>query len=143
MASRNGIKRAITSPRENTKVSDLDKGFNTKALTIAHKHPTPRDESLDWRCAGHEDPEVFHPTDVATLIEAQSLCLGCPMRQACLALGRDRGECGVWGGVLLEGGKPLAAPRPPGRPKVAPGQVPEQARPAQVTAQLAPAVSAA
>jgi len=37
----------------------------------------------------------------------------------CLALGLERGEWGVWGGVLLENGKPTEKVKLRGRPKKA------------------------
>lgn len=91
--------------------------YETKGVTIAFTAPTPLDPALAWRCADHPDPEIFHPVDDAALVEAQEFCAGCPVRALCLELGRARDEYGVWGGVLLEGGKPLAAVRKPGRPK--------------------------
>lgn len=81
-----------------------------RAYTIAMRFPTPRDESIEWRCAG-EDPQIFQPQDDETLARAQSICAGCPARFLCLNLGLQRREWGVWGGVLLEEGKRLAKPR--------------------------------
>ncbi|CAN5301471.1 MAG: WhiB family transcriptional regulator [Nocardioides sp.] len=86
----------------------------TKGVTVAFAHPTPQAE---WKCADVTDPELFHPTDAASLEEAVRFCADCPARALCLELGRSREEFGVWGGVLLEGGKPLTAVRRPGRPK--------------------------
>lgn len=88
--------------------------LTTHGVTVAYAHPTPR--AVTWRCADHEDPEVFHPADEATLAVAQAVCADCPARNLCLALGEMRAEYGVWGGVLLEGGKPLARVRRRGRP---------------------------
>lgn len=129
MASKNGIKKAITR-RVDTSVSptseDLDKGFKTKALTVAHAHPTPRQPDLGWGCAGHEDPETFQPTSTEALAEAQVECAKCPATALCLSLGAARGEWGVWGGVLLENGKPVDRVRAPGRPKKTPGPVADE-----------------
>lgn len=91
--------------------------FETKGVTIAFTAPTPLAPDLAWRCADHPDPDFFHPVDDAGLAAAQEFCAGCPVRALCLDLGRARDEYGVWGGVLLEGGKPLAAVKKPGRPK--------------------------
>ena len=91
--------------------------FETKGVTIAFTAPTPLDPGLAWACADHPDPELFHPVDDAALTAAQELCAACPVRELCLELGQRRDEFGVWGGVLLESGKPLAAVRKPGRPK--------------------------
>lgn len=115
MASRNGIKQAITSPRED--VAEDDRGYLTAAQTIAHEHPTPREENLDWRCAGYANPEVFTPSTPAAYAEAIALCGGCPMRQVCGDLGQARGEYGVWGGQMLAAGKVRAAPKAAGRPR--------------------------
>ena len=78
-------------------------GFSTKTYELTLKHPTPRTD--EWACVG-EDPELFHPEDLTQLAEAQQVCTDCPMRQTCLELGTARREWGVWGGVLLESGKP-------------------------------------
>lgn len=124
MASKNGIRKAYTAPVERTASKALSKsgealgaGFNTKGLVIAHEHPTPRSDDVGWRCATAPDPDVFHPTDEAALAEAQEFCASCPARDECLALGLARREWGVWGGVLLEAGKPREAPRAAGRPR--------------------------
>ncbi|MBC7277290.1 WhiB family transcriptional regulator [Nocardioides sp.] len=87
-------------------------GFSSKTYELTLKHPTPRTDA--WACVG-EDPELFHPDDLTQLAEAQQVCADCPMRQACLDLGVSRREWGVWGGVLLESGKPREKPRIPGR----------------------------
>jgi hypothetical protein len=90
--------------------------LTTKGVTIAFDHPTPR-EAARWRCVGHEDPDVFDPADDDTLARATSFCGGCTTRAACLDLGVRREEWGVWGGVLLEGGKPIEKVKRRGRPK--------------------------
>ncbi|TQL68165.1 transcription factor WhiB [Nocardioides albertanoniae] len=74
-------------------------------------HPTPRTD--EWACVG-EEPDLFHPDDLAQLAQAQEVCAGCPLRGTCLDLGVARREWGVWGGVLLESGKPREKPRAPG-----------------------------
>jgi WhiB family transcriptional regulator, redox-sensing transcriptional regulator len=45
------------------------------------------------------------------------VCAGCDVRTLCLALGIGRDEWGVWGGVLLENGKPIEKVKLRGRPK--------------------------
>lgn len=105
-----------TLPTSAPRAAKVARDLNTKGLVIAHEHPTPRHETA-WACADTPDPEVFHPTDPATLAYAQTLCAPCPLRETCLELGLARGEWGVWGGVLLEGGVRLDAPRKPGRPR--------------------------
>ena len=39
--------------------------------------------------------------------QAMQLCADCPIRAACLQAGIDGKESGVWGGVLLEFGRPV------------------------------------
>ncbi len=85
----------------------------TKAHQIASQHPTPHDRSLEWACVG-ADPRIFDPDNVIELANAKSYCVACPARLVCLQLGLQRQEWGVWGGVLLEAGKRLNAPRRPG-----------------------------
>lgn len=123
MVSKNGIQKALTAPTSTTAYAD--EGFKTKAYAVAVRHPTPRDAKIEWRCVG-ADPTLFDPETVEQLDAAKSYCGGCPARFLCLNLGLDRGEWGVWGGVLLEGGKRLDAPRQPGRPKKVPDVVVEQ-----------------
>lgn len=59
-----------------------------------------------------EDPQLFDPpshTDDATrLLAALSICQGCPVRDLCLLDGITAHESGVWGGRLLDYGKPRA-----------------------------------
>lgn len=91
--------------------------LGTKGITAAMRHPTPRDQTLAWRCADHPTPEIFQPADEQELAAAKKVCAGCEVKTTCIELGIARQESGVWGGVLLEEGEPLAAPRRPGRPK--------------------------
>lgn len=90
--------------------------FDTKGVTIAFTAPTPHDPKIVWACADHPDPDLFHPTDEATLAAAQAFCADCPVRELCLDLGLRRDEYGVWGGVLLESGKPQSVVPRRGRP---------------------------
>lgn len=64
------------------------------------------------------DPELFFaetPHDVET---AKALCLGCPVREACLAGAlRRREPWGVWGGELFLHGTVIPRKRPRGRPR--------------------------
>lgn len=117
MVSRNGTKKAITATRDDT--APEDRGYVTTAQTIAHEHPTPREDNLGWRCAGHPDPEVFTPTTPDAYEAAVAVCGECPMRAVCGDLGRARGEYGVWGGQMLEAGKVQSAPKRAGRPRKA------------------------
>jgi hypothetical protein len=52
------------------------------------------------------DPELFWPATAADAEQAMAVCAGCPLRGECLDVARQRGEWGVWGGVLLAKGKP-------------------------------------
>jgi hypothetical protein len=88
-------------------------GFDQKVYQAVIDHPTPRISG--WACVG-EDPELFDPVDEEELGWAQSVCDRCPVRKICGELGINRNEWGVWGGTLLEAGKPLATPRRVGRP---------------------------
>lgn len=113
--------RAITAPRQAADAADSI--LNTKGVTVAYDHPTPLAATIPWRCAGHENPEIFDPVDDAALDEARGFCLGCDARGLCLLLGTRRAEWGVWGGVLLEGGKPVENVRRRGRPRKNSGEV--------------------
>ncbi len=96
----------------------IDALLSTKGVTVAYRHPTPRAATVAWACAGYANPEVFDPADEHALAEAQAVCGDCAVRLLCLDLGLAREEWGVWGGVLLEGGKPIEKVRQRGRPKV-------------------------
>ena len=95
------------------KVEDM---LDTQGVTVAYAYPTPNVVTSAWSCSDY-DPDVFDPTDADALAEAQAICAGCDVRKLCLALGTSRGEWGVWGGVLLEGGKPIDKVKQRGRPK--------------------------
>lgn len=64
------------------------------------------------------DPDVFFADDPAEVEYAKTLCVGCPMQQACLEGALTRREaCGVWGGELIINGKVVAHKRGRGRPR--------------------------
>lgn len=64
------------------------------------------------------DPDVFFAESPADVEEAKSLCLDCPVREACLAGALQRREpWGVWGGELFVQGVVMARKRPRGRPR--------------------------
>lgn len=64
------------------------------------------------------DPEVFFAESPADVEYAKSLCLTCPVREACLAGAKDRREpWGVWGGELFIQGVVVPRKRPRGRPR--------------------------
>lgn len=94
----------------------IENVLDTKGVTVAYAHPTPKYAASAPSCAGY-DPDMFDPTDEATLAEARAVCAGCGVQALCLALGVSRGEWGVWGGLLLDGGKPIDKVKTPGRPK--------------------------
>lgn len=91
--------------------------LDTKGVTIAFTFPTPDLGPVVWSCADYDDPDVFDPTDQDALDQALAVCGSCAVRDLCLELGVNRDEWGVWGGVLLENGKPLEKVRQPGRPR--------------------------
>lgn len=113
MEKRNGRMRAETVATPKDEVAD--RILTTQGVTVAYAHPTPR--HVPWRCADHEDPELFDPVDETALAEARAFCGGCEVSGLCLRLGTSRAEWGVWGGVLLEGGKAVDKVRQRGRPK--------------------------
>lgn len=64
------------------------------------------------------DPELFFAESPADVELAKSLCVGCPVRRACLAGALERREpWGVWGGELLVAGVVVPRKRPRGRPR--------------------------
>lgn len=67
-------------------------------------------------CRVH-DPDLWFAESSVLLERAKELCLGCPIRVACLegALAR-REPWGVWGGHIVESGTVLAFKRGRGRP---------------------------
>ncbi len=95
----------------------IDEILDTKGVTVAYGHPTPRMPAYDWSCVGYDNPAVFDPADDADLAEARSVCGTCEVQALCLTLGINRDEWGVWGGVLLEGGTPIEKVKTRGRPK--------------------------
>ncbi len=64
------------------------------------------------------DPELWFAESPADVEDAKSLCLPCPLREACLAGALERREpWGVWGGQLLVAGVVVPRKRPRGRPR--------------------------
>ena len=98
----------------------IDEFLDTKGVTVAFGHPTPRRAAYDWGCVDYDNPGVFDPADDDDLAEALSVCASCEVQDLCLALGTNRDEWGVWGGVLLEQGKPIEKVKARGRPKRSP-----------------------
>lgn len=62
----------------------------------ADRHP-----AAEWRwqarCAEYERKDIWYSTDLGDIALAQSVCMDCPVRHACLLDGLDD-EHGVWGG---------------------------------------------
>jgi WhiB family redox-sensing transcriptional regulator len=65
------------------------------------------------------DPELYFSEDEMQVLEAKSLCGGCPVRTQCLEGALSRQEpAGVWGGELFEDGRIIAKKRKAGRPSL-------------------------
>ncbi|MFM6851990.1 MAG: WhiB family transcriptional regulator [Terrabacter sp.] len=79
-------------------------GIEPWIFRAATEHPFEPGDAVP-RCAT-ADPELFWPATEADVEAAQSVCRGCPLAEACLAVGRARQEWGVWGGQLLAKGRP-------------------------------------
>lgn len=72
----------------------------------------------DWTAAACRtaEPRFFDPATApeskpsraARVAAAQAVCARCPIKQACLQVALQRGDSGVWGGVLLDLGAPFA-----------------------------------
>ena len=91
-----------------------------EVTVMNHLHsvvPVPSGAVEQTPCATH-DPELFfaeRPDDVEA---AKSLCVPCPLREACLAGALERREpWGVWGGQLVLAGVVVPRKRPRGRPR--------------------------
>ena len=75
----------------------------------------PRDE-LTLPCHQAGDADLWFADSPVDLEKAKALCLGCPVKAACLAGAQRRGEpWGVWGGEIFERGEVIARKRPRGR----------------------------
>ena len=75
------------------------------------------------------DAELFFAESPSDVEAAKVVCLGCPIRQDCLAGALARREpWGVWGGELFIAGVVVARKRPRGRPRKYP--LPEPFAPA-------------
>lgn len=67
-----------------------------------------------------EDPDLWFAESPQSVEDAKSLCVPCPLREACLAGALDRREpWGVWGGQLVVHGVVVPRKRPRGRPRKA------------------------
>ncbi|MGI8535679.1 MAG: WhiB family transcriptional regulator [Mycobacteriales bacterium] len=64
------------------------------------------------------DPDLWFAESPQSVEDAKSLCVPCPLREACLAGALDRREpWGVWGGQLVVHGVVVPRKRPRGRPR--------------------------
>ncbi|HMA46072.1 MAG TPA: WhiB family transcriptional regulator, partial [Frankiaceae bacterium] len=74
-------------------------------------------EGLDLPCWA-EDPDLFFAEAPADVEAAKAVCVGCPVRLACLSGALARREpWGVWGGELVVTGTVVPRKRPRGRPR--------------------------
>lgn len=79
----------------------------------------PRD-GVTLPCHEAGDADLWFADSPVDLEKAKALCVGCPVRAACLAGAQRRGEpWGVWGGEIFERGAVIARKRPRGRPSKA------------------------
>ena len=70
-------------------------------------------------CRSH-DPDLWFAESPAELERAKQLCVGCPIKAACLDSALTRQEpWGVWGGEIFEHGVVIPRKRPRGRPSKA------------------------
>ena len=73
---------------------------------------------VDLPCHSTTDPDLFFAERPDDLERAKALCVGCPVRLACLAAALERAEpWGVWGGEIFDQGVVIARKRPRGRPR--------------------------
>ncbi len=64
------------------------------------------------------DAELWFAESPADVEAAKALCVGCPVKDQCLAGALERREpWGVWGGQLLVAGVVVPRKRPRGRPR--------------------------
>ena len=94
----------------------MAKILTSHGVNVAYAFPLLSMPAQEWACAG-TDPDLFFPKNDQVLDQAQAVCQTCPLVESCLAQAIARAESGVWGGVLLDTGKPLASVPTRGRPK--------------------------
>ena len=79
-------------------------GLEPWIFRAATEHPfEPGDAVPRCACAAATSASVAGQNSSGS---AQAVCGGCPLAEACLAVGRERLEWGVWGGQLLAKGRP-------------------------------------
>lgn len=84
-------------------------------MTAIHAEPESQEIHYDWRhfaACLDASPDLFYPDGAtgpsatgvirAQVIAAKEVCLGCPVREACLAWAMDHKEQGIWGGLTEE-----------------------------------------
>lgn len=78
-------------------------------------HPIPgfANPANDTRaiCAGTPSPEAWFPDPTDDYSTASAECAACPIAESCADWAMVHKQSGLWGGVLLERGKPVGAPR--------------------------------
>jgi WhiB family redox-sensing transcriptional regulator len=103
---------------------------------LAHLLDTAQAGSAVLPCRTH-DADLWFAESPAELERAKQLCVGCPIKLACLDSALSRQEpWGVWGGEIFEHGTVIPRKRPRGRPSKAALEADraERERAAQVTA---------
>lgn len=69
-------------------------------------------------CVGSDADDIFFSEDIHDQRAAQAICMGCPVRIACLESAlAEEAEFGVWGGVIFWDGTAWLARRGRGRPR--------------------------
>jgi WhiB family transcriptional regulator, redox-sensing transcriptional regulator len=80
------------------------------------------------RCTEEGSHHLFFSEKPSELAEAQLICGGCPVRDACLQIAlQENLEWGVWGGVIFWDGQPYYRRRGRGRPRHADADLPVEA----------------
>lgn len=93
-----------------------------RALTLAALFGAPTDGLWEKAaCRGHRDPDLWFPATDAEYDKARAVCDSCPIQDACLATGMTAKEDGIWGGLLLDKGKPQSRAGCAGQPVHAAG----------------------
>lgn len=66
--------------------------------------------SPDAACAGMP-LEIFFPNPTDDRSPAIAVCESCPLQRLCASWGVSHRESGIWGGLLLNSGRPDNVPR--------------------------------
>ncbi|QGF20246.1 WhiB family transcription factor [Gordonia phage Sixama] len=85
------------------------KSFPSELQAFAQSWPKHLPNGL---CKNAPDPDIWaNPYEDEQLQEAREICMRCPIRDACLEIGVQRSDDGVYGGELLYRGKPDVLPK--------------------------------